>query len=299
MQERPVVIEAAINGVTDKRRNPHVPVTPEEIAVDAIACLDAGAAIVHNHVDNQTAPGAAIAARQLEGWRPIRAARSDAILYPTVGFGGGAEARFGHVPILAESGLMQMSVFDPGSVNLGGVDEEGVPGGAIDFIYANTFADIRVAADLCERHRLGPSIAIFEPGFLRTTLAYHRAGKLPAGAFVKLYFGGDADYLDGKPRGVSFGLPPTRKALDAYLEMLEGSHLPWAVAVVGGDVVATGIAETALERGGHLRVGLEDYAGPRQPRNVELVDEAVAVAARVGRPIASSREAAAILALPR
>jgi uncharacterized protein (DUF849 family) len=81
--------------------------------------------------------------------------------------------------------------------------------------------------------------------------------------------------------------------------MLEGSHLPWAVAVVGGDVVATGIAETALERGGHLRVGLEDYAGPRQPRNVELVDEAVAVAARVGRPIASSREAAAILALPR
>src|SRR5262245_55596413 len=299
MQDIPVVIEAAINGVTDKRRNPHVPVTPEEIAADAIACLDAGAAIIHNHVDNQTAPGAEIAARQLEGWRAIAAARSDAILYPTIGFGGGAEARFGHIPILAESGLMQMSVFDPGSVNLGGVDEQGVPGGPIDFIYANSFADIRVAADLCERHRLGPSIAIFEPGFLRTTLAYHRAGKLPAGAFVKLYFGGDADYLGGRGRGVSFGLPPTRKALDAYLEMLEDAQLPWAVAVVGGDVVASGIAEIALERGGHLRVGLEDFAGPRHPRNAELVAEAAAVAKRVGRRVARSGEAAQLLGLSR
>jgi 3-keto-5-aminohexanoate cleavage enzyme len=299
MQESPVVIEAAINGVTDKRRNPHVPVTPEEIAADALACLEAGAAVVHNHVDKQAADGATIAARQLEGWRPIAAARSDAILYPTVGFGGGAEARFGHVPILAASGLMQMGVFDPGSVNLGGVDENGVPGGPIDFIYANSFADIRVAANLCEEHRLGPSIAIFEPGFLRTTLAYHRAGRLPAGAFVKFYFGGDADYLGGRPRGVSFGLPPTAKALDAYLEMMEGCDLPWAVAVVGGDVVASGMAERALERGGHLRVGLEDFAGSRHPRNAELVSEAVEVARRVGRPIASCREAARILRLPR
>lgn len=299
MQQGPVIIEVAINGVTDKRRNPHVPVSPEEIAADALACLDAGAAIVHNHVDNQTADGAGIAARQLEGWREIAAARPDAILYPTVGFGGGAAARFGHVPILAETGLMQMSVLDPGSVNLGGVDEQGVPGGAIDFIYANSFADIRVAAELCERHRLGPSIAIFEPGFLRTTLAYRRAGRLPAGAFVKLYFGGGADYLGGRPNGVSFGLPPTEKALAAYLEMLDGADLPWAVAVVGGDVVASGMAALALERGGHLRVGLEDYAGPRQPRNAELVAEAVELARRAGRAVASPAETARILGLPR
>ena len=81
--------------------------------------------------------------------------------------------------------------------------------------------------------------------------------------------------------------------------MLDGSSLPWAVAVIGGDVVASGLARLALERGGHLRVGLEDYAGPRQPRNVELVDEAVALARSVGRPIASCREAASLLGLPR
>jgi uncharacterized protein (DUF849 family) len=293
-----VIIEAAINGITDKGRNPHVPCEPEEIAADALGCLAAGAAIVHNHVDVLSG-GAAIAARQLQGWRPVLAERPDAILYPTVGFGGDVVQRYAHIAILAQAVAMRMSVFDPGSVNLGGVADDGLPGGGLDFVYTNSFGDIRHMAALCEQHRLGPSIAIFEPGFLRATLAYQRAGRLPAGAFVKLYFGGDADYLGGAGRGVGFGLPPTRAALDAYLEMLDGSGLPWAVAVIGGDVIGSGVARLALERGGHLRVGLEDYAGPRQPRNEELVREAVALAGTVGRPVANCSEAAALLRLPR
>ena len=32
----PVIIEVAINGVTGKDRNPHVPCTPDEIANDAL-----------------------------------------------------------------------------------------------------------------------------------------------------------------------------------------------------------------------------------------------------------------------
>jgi 3-keto-5-aminohexanoate cleavage enzyme len=68
--------------------------------------------------------------------------------------------------------------------------------------------------------------------------------------------------------------------------------------VLGGDVVGSGLARRALERGGHLHVGLEDFAGDRQPANVELVREAVAVVEAVGRPVASCREAAEILRLP-
>jgi uncharacterized protein (DUF849 family) len=245
------------------------------------------------------ADGAAIAARQLEGWRPVLAARPEAIVYPTVGFGGNVVERYAHIPILAGAVAMRMSVFDPGSVNLGGIGADGLPGGALDFVYLNSFGDIRHMAALCERYRLGPSIAIFEPGFLRATLAYRHARRLPAGAFVKLYFGGDADYLAGSSGGVGFGLPPTRAALDAYLEMLDGSDLPWAVAVIGGDVIASGLARLALERGGHLRVGLEDYAGSRQPRNVDLVREAVELARTVGRPVASCAETATLLHLPR
>ena len=64
-----VVVEAAINGA-----NPDAPRTPDEIAQCALACFDAGAAVVHNHVDLfGTADEAA--ARYREGWEPVLAAR--------------------------------------------------------------------------------------------------------------------------------------------------------------------------------------------------------------------------------
>jgi 3-keto-5-aminohexanoate cleavage enzyme len=71
------------------------------------------------------------------------------------------------------------------------------------------------------------------------------------------------------------------------------------VSAVGGDVVATEVAALALERGGHLHLGLEFYGGPRTPTNVELVTEAVELCAKAGRPVATPDEAAAILRLPR
>jgi 3-keto-5-aminohexanoate cleavage enzyme len=75
--------------------------------------------------------------------------------------------------------------------------------------------------------------------------------------------------------------------------------LPWSVSVWGGDLMRTPIARRALERGGHLHVGLEEHFDPaRKPTNEELVREAVALCAEVGRPVASCSEAAAILGLP-
>ena len=144
--------------------------------------------------------------------------------------------------------------------------------------------------DYCREHRLAPSISIFEPGWLRLALAYHARGELPRGTMLKLYFGG------GSPL---FGLPPTQHSLEAYLAMLDGTGLPWLVAVLGGDVVAGGLARLAIEHGGHVRVGLEDYDGPRQPRNEELIQEVVALAEAAGRPVATLEEAARVLDLPK
>ncbi|HEX6311819.1 MAG TPA: 3-keto-5-aminohexanoate cleavage protein [Acidimicrobiia bacterium] len=292
----PVIIEAAVNGVTSKEQNPNTPRLPDEIAADARRCLDAGAAIVHNHIDRFMVEGPVAAERYLEGWRPVLAERPDALLYPTTNAGPDVQTAYAHITPLAESGLMRISIADPGSVNLGGLDHEGLP--AAGFVYANSFDDIRYQLELCERHRLGPSMAIFEPGFLRAARAWWRAGRLPAGAMVKLYFGGDAGYLATRHGGVPFGLPPTAAALAAYLELLDGCDLPWSVAVLGGDVVGSGLARLALERGGHVHVGLEDYAGDRRPTNEELVREAVAVSEEVGRPVASCAQAAGILRLP-
>jgi len=115
---------------------------------------------------------------------------------------------------------------------------------------------------------------------------------------VKLYFGGEWG-MTAKGRGVTFGLPPTERALLAYLEMLEGTDLPWSVSVWGGDLAQTPVARLAVELGGHLHVGLEEHFDPdRKPTNVELVDEMVALCQSVGRPVATCKEAAEIIGLP-
>jgi uncharacterized protein (DUF849 family) len=285
----PVVIEAAINGLTSPMVNPNVPVTPEQVSADALACFDAGAAIVHHHADAFGVSAEAVAERYLEAWRPVWAQRSDALVYPTVHVEDG-RISYEHLAPLAAAGV-RIGLADPGSVNLGPVDDDGVPLGS--FVYTNPFEVVARALELCEKGRLGPSLAIYEPGFLRAALAWWRAGRMPRGAMVKLYFSTERGYF-----GAPFGLPPTLTALDAYLELFEGCDLPWAVSVVGGDVVASDVARAALECGGHLHLGLEFFTGDRQPSNAELVAEAVALCAEVGRPVATCAQAAAILDLP-
>jgi uncharacterized protein (DUF849 family) len=182
----PVILELAVNGATLRHRNRHVPRTPAEITEAALAGIESGASIVHNHSP-----------------------------------------------------------------------------------YANPLADVEYMFARSGELGAAPSISVFEPGFLRTTLAWQRSGRLPPGAMVKLYFGGELE----------FGLRSTATALEAYLELLEPSGLPWSVAVLGGDVVGCGLAELAIRRGGHVRVGLEDYAGPGEPSNLDLLRAAVAVVA--------------------
>ena len=297
----PVIVEAAINGGTTPERNPNVPRTPDAIAADALACMAAGAAIVHNHIDTVMVPGEEAAERYLEGWRPVFAERPDALLYPTTNFGPGVEGAYAHMAPLAATGLLRIGVLDPGSVNFGGLDDDGVPAPP-GVVYANSFGDIRHMRDLCEELRLGPSVAIFEPGFLRTALRYHAAGRMPRGAMIKLYFGGDAGMITSQTpgRAATFGLPPTRAGLDAYCELLTGCTLPWSVAVIGGDLYAhREVMLEALARGAHLHVGLEDHAGATTPTNVELVEQAVELCAAAGRPVATVAETVAILDLPR
>lgn len=286
----PVIIECAINGVTTKRANPHVPVEPSEIVTEALACMQAGAAIIHNHIDRVGISVDEAAERYLEAWRPVLDQRPDALLYPTIHLDETFSPSYEHLVPLAAHG-MRLGVADPGSVNLGTTDADGLPAGSM--VYRNSFDTIARAFDICRTVGVGPSLAIYEPGFLRATLAWWRAGRLPQGSMIKLYFSTERGYL-----GAPFGLPPTERAFEAYLEMLEGCDIPWAVSVVGGDLCATRIAGLALERGGHLHVGLEFYGGDRTPTNVELIDEAVELCAKAGRPVATPGQAAEILGLP-
>ena len=287
----PVIIEAAINGATPKRRNPNVPRSADEIVADALACLAAGASIVHHHLDGVGLSGPQAAEAYAAIWRPVLAERPDALLYPTFNFRADGGHDHTHLEPLAATGLARLGLSDPGSVNLGRW-RDGVPGGS--FVYANDLDTVADQLTTCARLGLGPAIAVYEPGFLRIVMAWHRAGRLPAGAMVKFYLCDDRGAFGGAP----FGLPPTRTALDAYLELLGDSGIPWAVSVVGGDVARTDVASYALDRGGHLHLGLEFFDGDRTPTNVELVHEAVALCAAHGRPVATCADAARLLGLP-
>ena len=120
-----------------------------------------------------------------------------------------------------------MTLVDPGSVNLGLTSVAAVAADAAVGPYANPLADVEYMFARSGELGAAPSISVFEPGFLRTTLAWQRNGRLPPGAMVKLYFGGELE----------FGLRPTVTALEAYLELLEPSNLDLlraAVALIKG-----------------------------------------------------------------
>ena len=293
--ESPVVIEVALNGTQKKKRNPNVPVSIGEMTHDAIECLEMGAHIIHQH-DDLGSPGRlgglspeAMSEKSANFYKTVLKEMPNAILYPTSNWPGPIEVRWGHQITLAEQNLLKMAYVDPGSVNIGRLTDNGSPKKEGALVYSHSFADIEWMMEQCQKLRLGPNMAIFEGGFLRIALAYERSKRLPPGAFLKLYFS------DSLP----FGFRPTAAALEAYLSELDGSKIPWAVAVLGGNLLETDIAVIALRAGGHLRIGLEDYEGTDTPTNLEILSDALSLCKKVGRRIANQEEALSILNLPR
>ena len=291
-----VVIEVAVNGVTRKDRNPAAPETPDEVAADALACLEAGASVVHTHPLRSFAErhGPADTAEEYaQAYRQVLAERPDAILYPTMSGGTTIAERYDHHRHLAAEGLIRCGALDSGSVNLASFGADGLPTDT-DFVYTNSPADIRSMMATCAEVGIGPSIAIYEPGFLRMVLGFHQHGTLPAGTLVKFYFSGDDGFFgSGLP---TYSAPPIPEAFALYRAMLGDADLPWAVTVLGGDLLSTPVADLALAQGGHLRVGLEDHPGAES--NVVQVERAVEAAARHGRRPATCTEAAKLLRLP-
>jgi uncharacterized protein (DUF849 family) len=283
-----LIIEAAINGNTPKEQQPNVPRTPSEVTTDALVCLDAGAAIIHSHTHETWEPVHS-ADPYVEAWRPVRERYPDALFFPT-NPGGSIDSRHedrvAHIVKLHELGLTQMSFVEPGSLTVGSVGLDGSPA-RTGWMYINTHDQIAAQFDFCRDRGLIPRIVIFDPNFLRMTLAYHAHQPLPAASILTLVFNNGP---------LLCALPATVQSLELYLRMLEGTGLRW---MVGGycDIVDSGLARAAIEQGGHVRVGLEDYVGDRHPTNAELVAEVVEIARVAGRPVADSAQAAATLGI--
>jgi uncharacterized protein (DUF849 family) len=286
---RKIWIEAALNGPWGRERQPGIPVSIDEIVSDGIAAAAAGAAIVHIHAYD-TSTG-----RQRDEWEiytgiieGIRA-KADAIVYPTAPLAGSdfaaanAERRFAHTAELARRGLIEWAVVDPGSVNFVRFDD--IESSSDFFIYQNPLPDIREGLRIAREHRVHPGYAIYEPGFTRLGAALAQATpNLPTPIYRFMF----SDQF-------AWGFPPRLIHLDAHLELLSNvaPKAPWMVAGLGVDIRP--LIAPAVERGGHVRVGLEDAPWHTALTNRDWVHEAVRLVREAGCEPASAAEVRASL----
>jgi uncharacterized protein (DUF849 family) len=263
--------------------------TVEECIEEGVACAQAGAAIVHVHAmdpeldDQNDDPN--VYAEIIDGIRD----QVDAIVYPTIPPANApdqprrtGEERFAHQDELGSRDRLEWSVVDPGSVNFNTYDA--VSRQEHGFIYENPEDHIHVGLQTAERHRSSPAYAIYEPGFVRLGAAladqYSVTGPIYRFMFSEMY---------------TFGYPPKQYALESYLNLLEAEapDAPWMVAGLGVDI--TSLIEPTVERGGHIRVGLEDAPLGSERSNVEWVKNSREQIQDAGGELATPQEVRASL----
>jgi uncharacterized protein (DUF849 family) len=147
---------------------------------------------------------------------------------------------------------------------------------------------VRYIQQVCKDFGTGTSISVFEPGWMKTVVAMAKAGSLPRGSKINIYFGADK---------YATMAPAIPEALELYLKMMEGLDLIWAVGYIGDkSVMDTPLARMSLERGGSFRVGLEDWPGGTS--NVEQLKRAQEMINAAGRPLVSGAKAIKFLDIP-
>jgi uncharacterized protein (DUF849 family) len=284
--KNPVWLEVALNGPWSRERQPAIPVHADEIVEDAIACAAEGASIIHFHPYD---PATGRQRDDYEIYAPIIErirAKVDVICYGTLPFAGDVDAkdalspekRYAAVEKLATAGLIEWSVVDPGSTNIS--TRKDVASGKQGFVYANPESHIRHGLDLCHRHKLTPSYAIYEPGFMRMGAALRRTVSGLTPPVYRLMFSDN----------FTFGFPPEEWALEAYVRLLgiEEPNAQWMVAGLG--VQIDPLVDFAVTHGGHIRVGLEDAPLGHPISNVEQVRAARARIERNGGTTATAAQ---------
>ena len=284
----PLIIEAAISPL----RWDEPAQTVDQIVEIALGCIEAGAGIIHYHHDMRLSEEEGIAALVETGER-IRAEYPETLTYTDYLSGKRAWEENAHLKVMREAGVLSMFAIDPGITTFASFDADGIP--TRTYLDGLRFDEADEMVEYSKDVDVPISLGVFEPGAVRWITAYEATKGFSPGTMVKLYFGGN--HMVDRPRvkGINFGLPGTVHALEMYLSMLEGSTLPWTVSLFGDPVLDSPLAEAALRRGGHLRVGEEDAAGMTPENNVELVQRAAALARDLGRPLAQGSEALRVL----
>jgi 3-keto-5-aminohexanoate cleavage enzyme len=291
--EKKLVIGVHPNENTMRTPNPNVPFTPEEIADDVAACQAEGASVVHFHGRSATGGPDHSPATYGEIMRRIHA-RCDILLAPSLANVPGYTLRE-RVANVADNAAdpatkADFLVMEMGCAIMDMWDEKA--GGFLteDRVFVNDTATHRALFDYARTLAMVPWMATFNVSWTRTIAAHLADGAVAGPAIIGIILGGP-QFIAAHPASVA--------GLRAQLDFLpEGRDVEWLVSAYGGDVLA--VAAEAITRGGHVSIGVGDYAHPDLgfPSNAELVRLVAELAGELGREVASTDEARQLFGVP-
>jgi len=297
-----VIITCAVTGsIHTPTMSPHIPITPDEIAADAIAAAEAGAAVLHLHArdpaDGRPTTDPAVFMRFL----PRIKQASDAVINITTGGGAGMslEERLA-APLKAKPELCSLNM---GSMNFGLFPllakykdfkhdwERRHLEGSRDFIFKNTFLDIeRILKDLGEGCGTRFEFECYDVGHLYTLAHFLDRGLAKPPLFVQTIFG-ILGGIGADPDNVLF----MRRTADRPF----GDYYQWSILAAGRHQM--GLCTMGAVMGGNVRVGLEDSLyiakGALAESNAQQVAKMRRILEDLSLEIASPTEARAALAL--
>lgn len=266
----PLIIAVAPNGARrTKADHPALPMTPDEIARDAAACLDAGACMVHLHVRDRQGRHTLDVELYREATAAIRRAVGERVIVQATSEAAGLYR--------AEEQMAMVRALRPEAVSL--AMRELVPDGHEKG--AGEFFAWLAHEGILAQYILYSSEEVVRFADLR------RRGVVPGNSVFVLYvLGRYAPGQASQPRDL---LP--------FLAAAGGAGDPWAFCAFGAREGAAAMMVAAL--GGHVRVGFENNLwlsdGRLAPDNAALVAQVAAGAGLLARPLADAAGARALL----
>lgn len=272
MSNNPLIITAAICGAeVTKADNPAVPYSAQELALEAQRCYEHGARVIHLHVRNED--GSATQSKDVfaKAIAAIKAKVPDVIIQVSTGGAVGmtVDERTGPLDLAPE-----FCTLTTGTCNFG------------NDVFENSMPMIEAIAKKANTAGTRIEVEVFDAGFVDNALTLVKKGIIPE----PLHF----DFVLGVP-GAMTG---TVDRLEFLLSTIP-QNATWTVAGVGRFEMP--LAKAAIEKGGHVRVGLEDNIylskGVLAQGSWELVKNVAEMAAQAGRPLATHQQARQILGI--
>jgi len=297
-----VIITCAVTGsVHTPSMSPYLPITPDEIARDAIAAAEAGASILHLHArdpkDGRPTPSPAVFMQFL----PRIKQSCDAVVNITTGGGHGMTLE--ERTAAAFAAKPEVASFNMGSMNFGLFPvldkmttfkyewEKAHLESTRDFIFRNTFKDMeRLLKELGEGCGTRFEFECYDIGHLYSLAHFIDRGLVKPPFFVQTIFG----ILGG------IGADPENlQHMKRIADKLFGDEYHWSVLAAGRHQMSF-VTQSAI-MGGHVRVGLEDslYLGRGQlaKSNAEQVAKIRRIIEELSLTVATPTEARAMLKL--